>query len=97
MKFALTCPRYTPPNSTNTVTSTTSTATSSSATPTSPIHVPGNINFTLLGCYNEPSGGRALSTLALATDLMTVELCLSTCWNYKYVGVEYSRYSSLPF
>ncbi|KAL9580059.1 MAG: hypothetical protein Q9212_004716 [Teloschistes hypoglaucus] len=45
-------------------------------------------------CWTEPlapSTGRTLPRLALASDTMTVELCLSTCYNYKYAGLEYGR------
>ncbi|KAH0545374.1 hypothetical protein FGG08_000515 [Glutinoglossum americanum] len=83
-------------------TSSSPSATSSSATSSSaaaytgpPVVVPGNINFTLYsggsaGCVQEPTGVRALPNL-FASDSMTIELCLSFAWNYKFAGVEYGR------
>ena len=60
-------------------------------TPPSPIIIPGDANFTYIGCYVEPSNSRALSNLVLNNAQMTVELCLSACSQYTYVGLEYSR------
>lgn len=65
--------------------------TSAVSTPTGPIIVPGNANFTYLGCYVEPANSRALSTLVLDKPQMTVETCLSACSQYTYAGLEYSR------
>ncbi|KAI9716656.1 MAG: hypothetical protein M1812_005194 [Candelaria pacifica] len=79
-----------PPSSSNSTTST-STSTSASPTPTGPIVVQGNVNFTYSACYVEPKTGRALSKLVVANDSMTVEACLSTCYNYAYAGLEYGR------
>lgn len=53
--------------------------------------MPGNANYTLAGCYAEPTGARALTNLELASDSMTVELCLSTCSQYRFVGIEFAR------
>ncbi|KAI9776670.1 MAG: hypothetical protein M1835_005454, partial [Candelina submexicana] len=83
-----------PPSSSNSTTSSptsTSTSTSASVTPTGLIVVQGNVNFTYSACYVEPTTGRALSKLVVANDSMTVEACLSTCYNYAYVGLEYGR------
>ncbi len=83
-----------PPSSSNSTTSTpssTSTSTTASPTPTGPIVVQGNVNFTYSACYVEPTTGRALSNLVVANNSMTVEACLSTCYNYAYVGLEYGR------
>ncbi|KAL8989440.1 MAG: hypothetical protein Q9177_001676 [Variospora cf. flavescens] len=41
-------------------------------------------------CYTEVSG-RTLKTLALASDTMTVGICLDLCSKYQYAGVEYGR------
>ncbi|KAI9821956.1 MAG: hypothetical protein M1827_002538 [Pycnora praestabilis] len=78
--------------STTPVVSSTVLSTSSAiATPTGPVVVQGNVNFTYSACYEEPANARALSTLAVANDSMTIEICLETCYNYAFVGVEYGR------
>ncbi len=69
-----------------------SVASSSAApTPTGPVIVPGNVNFLYTGCYVEPLNTRALSTLVAANNQMTVELCLGSCAQYTYAGIEYAR------
>ncbi|KAI9785690.1 MAG: hypothetical protein M1839_008707 [Geoglossum umbratile] len=83
-----------PSSSTSTTTNTaatTSTSTTSSATPTGPIVVPGNVNFTFIGCYTEAKNTRALSQRTYANDSMTVPSCLSFCSSYTYAGLEYAR------
>lgn len=77
-------------------TSTSSTSTSSSSpaqpTPTGPVVSQGNINFTYYSCVSEPSSGRLLSTQVENNGTyMTIEKCLSDCYNYAYAGVEYGR------
>lgn len=69
----------------------TSSTSSPTPSPTGPIIVPGDANFTYVGCYVEPSGSRALSTLVLDQPQMTVEICLSACSQYTFVGLEYRR------
>ena len=95
--------KYTPPGGSSSSSSTVSTSTSSSTTsststsptskPTGPIDVPSANGYTLLGCYNELQGARALPNLLLAADTMTVEICtnLAAAKGYKYTGTEYSR------
>ena len=65
---------------------------STAPTPSGPVIVPGNVNFQYAGCYVEPANTRALSTLVTAGDQMTIELCLGSCAQYAYAGVEYARY-----
>lgn len=78
----------------------TTTISTSSISPTSsgpavytgpPVVLAGNINFTYYGCVAEPSGARALSKLVLANDTMTEDYCLSLCYAYQWVGLEYAR------
>lgn len=38
---------------------------------------------------SEPSKGRLLVNLMADTKTMTVETCLSMCYNYNYAGLEY--------
>ena len=77
--------------STTRVAATTSSTISPVSTPTDPIIIPGDANFTYLGCYVEPANSRALSTLVLDKPQMTVEICLSACSQYIYAGLEYRR------
>lgn len=41
------------------------------------------------GCYSEASNGRALASLTVITDTMTVEECAASCANYTMFGLEY--------
>ncbi|KAH8653201.1 WSC domain-containing protein [Tricladium varicosporioides] len=86
----------------STTTSTSTLASSSSSTipssssatpsPTGPVVSTGNSNFTYYSCISEPSSGRLLPKQVLNNGTgMTIELCLSTCYNYQYAGVEYGR------
>ncbi|KAF4635933.1 hypothetical protein G7Y89_g2164 [Cudoniella acicularis] len=69
----------------------TSSASSTSSKPT-PAVSPGNANFTYFSCVTEPSSGRLLPSQVLYNGTgMTIEMCLSTCWDYAYAGVEYGR------
>ncbi|KAL9596717.1 MAG: hypothetical protein Q9219_005628 [cf. Caloplaca sp. 3 TL-2023] len=77
-------------SSQSSTTSKTSTATTSSQT-SGPTIVPGNSDYTYTGCYTEATSGRALQNLVAANNSMTVEICLSACSKYKYVGIEYGR------
>ena len=51
----------------------------------------GNSNFTYYNCVAEPSSGRALPTLLMAADDVTVESCLFAGSSYEWVGLEYAR------
>ncbi|KAL8652676.1 MAG: hypothetical protein Q9226_004173 [Calogaya cf. arnoldii] len=68
----------------------TSTSTTSSST-SGPTILPGNANFTYLGCYTEATTGRALSRLIKADNTMTADMCLGLCYQYQYAGIEYGR------
>ncbi|TVY35500.1 WSC domain-containing protein [Lachnellula subtilissima] len=65
-----------------------------SATPllTVPVVSNGNANFTYYSCATEPVNDRLLSSKVLSngTD-MTIAMCLSTCYDYAYAGVENGR------
>ncbi|KAL8708971.1 MAG: hypothetical protein Q9220_006179 [cf. Caloplaca sp. 1 TL-2023] len=71
--------------------STTATTSSTSSQTSGPTIVPGNVNFTYTGCYTEASSGRALPNLVAANNSMTIEVCLSSCYQYQYAGVEYGQ------
>ncbi|TVY53083.1 WSC domain-containing protein [Lachnellula cervina] len=72
-----------------------SSATSTTAeTPSStvPVVSNGNANFTYYSCATEPSNDGLLSSKVLSNGTgMTIEMCLSTCYNYAYAGVEGGR------
>jgi hypothetical protein len=61
-----------------------------------PVISEGNANFSYYGCVGEPSSGRALPKRVDASSVMTVELCLGECWNYKYAGLEWRQELVLP-
>jgi hypothetical protein len=63
--------------------------TSTSAT-SGPTAVPTVGTYHLVGCYAEPSGGRAFPTL-YANDSMTPALCLGAANGATYFGLEYGR------
>lgn len=71
----------------------TSTLSTSSAAPTAtgPVVSNGNANFTYYSCVSEPSNGRLLDNQPLNSVNMTIELCLKTCYNYQWAGVEYGQ------
>ncbi|KAI5779378.1 hypothetical protein EDC01DRAFT_621661 [Geopyxis carbonaria] len=77
------------PVSTTTVAGTPPTPT---PTPGAPVSNPGNGNWTLVGCYKEPTTGRALTKLT-GDDALTV----AKCWEYcdalglGWAGAEYAR------
>ena len=56
-----------------------------------PTSNPNITGYTYQGCYNEPAGGRALTSSSTASDSMTVESCASFCDGTNYFGVEYGR------
>ncbi|KAG9230010.1 WSC domain-containing protein [Amylocarpus encephaloides] len=81
-------------SSTSTTSSSSSITSTTSAkpTPTGPVISSGNANFTYYSCVSEPPTGRLLPSQILNNGTaMTIELCLSTCYNYAYAGVEYGR------
>ncbi len=45
----------------------------------------------------EPTNARALANLVVATDLMTVDLCLSACSDMMFAGIEFARYVNWEF
>jgi hypothetical protein len=47
-------------------------------------------NYQLLGCYAEPSTGRALPTLS-TNDSMISGLCIGAAGGATYAGIEYGR------
>jgi hypothetical protein len=61
-----------------------------STAPTGPFINPGVSGYNSLGCYNEPSNGRAL-TQQLAPTAKTVASCVAACSasSYSYAGLEY--------
>lgn len=68
-------------------------STVSTSTTTSPTlaHRPTISPYTLVGCWTEGNGVRALSQKNYASgDNMTLEYCASYCSDYKYFGTEYS-------
>ncbi|KAK1989374.1 WSC domain-containing protein [Colletotrichum cereale] len=78
-----------PVSSPSSVASTTSTSSSTSTVPTL-AHKPTISPFTLVGCWTEGSGVRALGQKNYASgDNMTLEYCASYCSDYKYFGTEY--------
>ena len=68
-----------------------SSSSSTSPTPTGPVVSEGNANFTYYSCVSEPSDGRLLGDQKLNAGNMTIELCLKTCYDYKWAGVEYGQ------
>ncbi|KAG6007584.1 hypothetical protein E4U21_005782 [Claviceps maximensis] len=81
-------PSPVPPSSTFSATKTSQT---SPAFTGGPVISNGNVNFTYLGCFTEPSRGRLLPAQILNHVNMTINMCLQTCWQYTYAGVEYHR------
>ncbi|KPM42732.1 hypothetical protein AK830_g3796 [Neonectria ditissima] len=64
----------------------TTTSASKSATPSI---FEGNKNFTNYSCISEPSNGRLLGKQVLNDNKMTIKMCLESCYDYKFAGVEY--------
>lgn len=71
----------------------TTTTTTSTAPPAGPTIVPGAAGYSHIGCYTEATSGRALGGKSLATDTLTVPMCIDFCStnNFPYAGVEYGR------
>ncbi|CAK7234763.1 hypothetical protein SBRCBS47491_009059 [Sporothrix bragantina] len=69
---------------------TSGTSTSASSKPTGPVVNPGDYGYISLGCYHEPSTGRALTNQLTVTS-QTVDTCLAAAalGGYKYAGLEY--------
>ena len=63
---------------------------SSTGAPSAPVVNPGDFGFVSLGCYQEPTLGRALST-QLSVTSQTVENCLAAAAlaGFQYAGLEY--------
>ncbi|KAK6066430.1 WSC domain-containing protein [Seiridium cupressi] len=77
--------------STKSISSSPTISSSSSTTSTSSLqHLPTVSSYTLMGCWTEGSGARALSAKStLSSDSMTLESCASFCSAYHYFGTEY--------
>ena len=71
--------------------SSTSSTTSSQVASTSPAVVQSSSNFTYVACYTDSTASRSLPNQVVASDKLTVEICLSACQNYAYAGIEYGR------
>ena len=56
-----------------------------------PAVVPSYGNFVYIGCVVEPATTRALPNLVVANGSVTVELCLQSCVQYTYAGLEYGE------
>lgn len=66
--------------------------TSAPVTPTATatlIHKPTVSPYTLVGCWSEGNGVRALGQASTVSDKMTNEACATYCKSYKYFGTEY--------
>ncbi|KAH8887407.1 heme peroxidase [Thozetella sp. PMI_491] len=71
-------------------TTTTSTAASTSSSVLA--HKPTVSPYSLVGCWTEGNGVRALSSKSYASGTdMTLESCATFCSGYKYFGVEYAQ------
>jgi len=88
-KDVVACSAVPSQTSTSSVISST-TSTSAVASPTLG-HKAAVGSYTFQGCYTEATGIRALSEKTYSSDLMTNELCASTCAGYTYFGTEYGR------
>ncbi|KAK2590972.1 hypothetical protein QQS21_011331 [Conoideocrella luteorostrata] len=54
------------------------------------VHKPTVSPYTLVGCWSEGNGVRALSQGSTTSDKMTNEACATFCKDYKYFGTEYA-------
>ncbi|KAG6025053.1 hypothetical protein E4U41_001620 [Claviceps citrina] len=66
--------------------------TSAPATPTATatrVHKPTVSPYTLVGCWSEGNGVRALGQGSTVSEKMTNEACALFCKNFKYFGTEY--------
>ncbi|KAB5575878.1 heme peroxidase [Coniochaeta sp. 2T2.1] len=72
--------------------STTSTTTSSSTSTIPTLSHRSKIGaYTLVGCWTEGQGTRALTGASFANDQMTLESCMTSCAGFAYWGTEYGR------
>lgn len=79
-------------NFNNTILTSTISATQSGTSPTqTPVIKPTVGPYTYYGCQTEGNGTRALSSAAMASDTMTLEVCENFCQNFNYWGCEYGR------
>ncbi|EFY97267.1 WSC and peroxidase domain protein [Metarhizium robertsii] len=59
-------------------------------TPTATLsHKPTVAPYTMVGCWSEGNGVRALGQAATTSDKMTNEACATFCKSFKYFGTEY--------
>ncbi|KAG8421748.1 hypothetical protein J3458_003596 [Metarhizium acridum] len=59
-------------------------------TPTATLsHKPTVAPYTMVGCWTEGNGARALAQAATTSDKMTNEACATFCKSFKYFGTEY--------
>lgn len=59
-------------------------------TPTATLsHKPTVSPYSLVGCWTEGNGVRALSQASTVSDKMTLEACATFCKSFKYFGTEY--------
>lgn len=80
----------------STVVSTTSSrpisSTTSSAGPATTLHHRESVGgYTLVSCWTEGSGKRALGATSHVDDEMTLEMCMEYCSDYVYWGTEYGK------
>ncbi|KAK3685494.1 hypothetical protein B0T22DRAFT_381071 [Podospora appendiculata] len=92
------CSNVTAPSSTSSVVSSStgvsgsSTVSSSSASATPTLaHKPTVGGYTLVNCWTEGAGTRALTGAAFAYDGMTLETCMGNCTGFDFWGTEYGR------
>ncbi|KAJ9148434.1 WSC domain-containing protein [Pleurostoma richardsiae] len=84
------------PSTTSSAVSSSSSSSASSTTPSTSTsstlaHKPTVSPYTLVGCYTEGTGVRALSASSYASgDSMTLEACAAFCSSYRYFGAEYA-------
>ena len=65
---------------------------SSTASPTETLkHLPTLGAYSLLGCWKETTGPRALDAKATAAPDMTLDKCEKFCSGYRYFGAEYAN------
>jgi len=48
-------------------------------------------SYSYVGCYAEPTTGKALTGKSYKNDNMSVEICAATCAGFTWFGVEYKR------
>lgn len=68
------------------------TATVTSASPTATLVHPSTVGaYSLVGCWKEGIGARALEAKATAAADMTLDKCAGFCSDYRYFGAEYAN------